>query len=283
VIFYCCNGEPIGTDLQELFDQVRRNHEWVPNQDDWIGVAGAGPHADLVGRPATELDPEPSDELRWSLTQAPRLAAVDRRSGFVPTYISGRLELPPGVETDDLLLVVNGTVAGTGLVTRDSSTSGEIHGIVAEELIVDGANEVSILVPASDGGWLTGSSADITVDYIADDGHRLDIEPEGNRRVEITGVTETPTGWRVTGWAADVSEKTPADRVYVFAGDELLVASGPNEDNENLTRWFKSDDLLRSGFSYEIGADAIPDGLQRFTIVAEFGDQAVESPATLAG
>jgi hypothetical protein len=101
--------------------------------------------------------------------------------------------------------------------------------------------------------------------------------------VEITGVTETSTGWRVTGWAADVSEKVPADRVYVFAGDDLLVAEEPNEDNVNVTRWFKSDDLLRSGFAYEIAADLIPDGLQRFTIVAEFGDQAVESPATLAG
>jgi hypothetical protein len=284
VIFYCCNGDPASTDLEELFDQVRRNHEWVPDQDDWIGVAGAGPHAGLVGSPMTELDPAQSDELRWSLTQAPLLSAVDRRTGFVPTYISGRLELPPGVKSDDLLLVVNGTVAGTGLVTRDGSTSGEIHGLVAEELIVDGANEMSILVPAPDGkGWLTGSPADITVEYIADDGHRLDIRPEGNRRVEITGVTQTTTGWLVTGWAADVGAKVPADRIYVFAGDELVAASAPNKDNENVTRWWKSDDLLRSGFSYDIDADQVPEGLQRFTVVAEFGDQAVESPASLTG
>jgi hypothetical protein len=284
VVFYCCNREPVSTDLDELYDQVRRNHEWVPNQDDWIGVAGAGPHAELVGRPMAELGPQQSDELRWSLAQAARLSAVDRRSGFVPTYISGRLELPDNVESDDLLLVVNGTVAGTGLVARDSSTSGEIHGLVAEELILDGANEVSILVPAPDGGgWLTGSSADITVEYIADDGHRLDIRPEGNRRVEITGVTHTASGWRVTGWAADVGAKVPADRIYVFAGDDLLAAGEPNQDNENVTKWFKSDDLLRSGFAYEIEADQIPEGLQRFTIVAEFGDQAVESPASLAG
>ena len=283
VIFYCCNRDPVSTDLDDLFDQVRRNHEWVPDQDDWIGVAGSGPYADLVGRPVTELRPEPSDDLRWSLTQSDRLSAVSRQSGFVPTYISGRLELPPGVETDDLLLVVNGTIAGTGLVTRDSGTSGEIHGLVAEELIAEGANEVAILVPAPDGdGWLTGSSADITVEYVADDGHRLDIGPEGKRRVEITGVTQTTSGWRVTGWAADILEKVPADRVYVFAGDQLVAASEPNEDNENVTRWFKSENLLRSGFSYEVGADAIPDGLQRFTVVAEFGDQAVESPATLA-
>jgi hypothetical protein len=237
-----------------------------------------------VGRPVAELAPEQSDELHWSLNQAARLSAVDRRSGFVPTYISGRLELPPDVDGDDLLLVVNGTVGGTGLLTRDSSTSGEMHGLVAEELIVEGANEVSILVPAPDGGgWLTGTSADITVEFIADDGRRLDIRPEGNRRVEITGVTRIASGWRLTGWAADVAAKVPADRIYVFAGDELLASGEPNADNKNVTRWFKSDDLLRSGFTYEIAATQIPEGLQRLTIVAEFGDQAVESPASLTG
>lgn len=284
VIYYCCNGEPVATDLDELFAQVRRNHEWVPNQDDWVGVAGAGLYADLVGLPLGELETISSDGLRWSLQQEDRLAAVSRRSGFVPTYLSGRLELPPEVEGNDLLFVVNGTVAGTGLVTRDASSSGEIHGIVAEELIEEGRNEVQVLVPSPDGDrWLSGTAAEITVEYIADDGHRLDIRPEGNRRVEITGVSETATGWLVTGWAADVGAKVPPDRMYVFAGNQLMVAGAPNKDNENVPRWFKSDNLLRTGFSYEIPAEAVPEGLQRFTVVAEFGDQAVESPATLSG
>ena len=282
VIFYCCNREPASTDLDELFDQVRRNHEWVPNQDDWVGVAGSGPYADLVGRPVTELASKPSSDLKWSLNQAARLAAVSRRSGFVPTYISGRLELPPEVDSDDLLLVVNGTVAGTALVTRDSATSGEIHGLVAEELLLEGANDVAILARSPGGaGWLTGAPADLTVEYVADDGHHLDVQPEGNRRVEITGVELTETGWLLTGWAADVSAKVPADRIYVFAGDQLLAASEPNLDNKNVTRWFKSDDLLRSGFSYEIADDAVPDGIERFIVVAEFGDYAVQSPVTL--
>ncbi|MGH8914591.1 MAG: sulfatase-like hydrolase/transferase, partial [Acidimicrobiia bacterium] len=41
-IFYCCEDSAAGTDLDELYDQVRRNHDWVPNQDSWVGVAGAG-------------------------------------------------------------------------------------------------------------------------------------------------------------------------------------------------------------------------------------------------
>jgi hypothetical protein len=192
------------------------------------------------------------------------------------------LELPAGVADDDLLLAVNGTIAGTGFVIRDSDTSGEIRGLLAEELLIDGVNEVAILVPDPDGqGWLTGAAADITVDYIAEDGHQLDIRSEGDRRLEITTVRESEIGWLVKGWAADVNEKLTADWIYVFAGDQLLISSPPNLDNANVVRWFKSDNLLRSGFSYDIPSDQVPNDLDRLTVIAEFGDYAIESPATL--
>jgi hypothetical protein len=283
-IYYCCNDEPAATDIAELFEQVERNYRWVPDQGSWTAVAGAGRYADLVARPIDELETVPSEDLHWALTQADDLSDVRRSSGWVPTYISGRLELPDGVESDDLLVAVNGTVAGTGLVTRDSTSSGEIHALVAEDLVAEGENEVQILVPNGSGGWLTGSSADLSVEYLTEDGRALEIRPEGNRRIEITGVEPTDSGgWEITGWAADVSNKVPADHIYVYAGDLLVASSEPNKDNRNVTRWFKSEDLLRSGFTYEIEPDAIPTGLQRFTVVAEFGDVAVESSATMSG
>jgi hypothetical protein len=282
-IIYCCSREAASTDLDKLFDQVRRNHEWVPNQESWLGVAGSGPYADLVGHQVDELEPVLSDDMHWSLTEADELASVNRRSGFVPTFVLGRLELPAGVEGDDLLFAVNGTVAGTGLVIRDSGTSGEIHGLLAEELVKDGANEVQVLVPNPEGtGWLTGVAADINVEYVADDGRLLDIRAEGSRRVEVSSVTPTESGWVVKGWAADVENKLTPDRVYVFAGDRLLAASAPTIDNKDVVRWFKSENLLHSGFSFEIGEEVVPDDLDRLTVIAEFGDYAIESPATLS-
>ncbi len=281
-INYCCSHKPAATDLEELFDQVRRNHEWVPNQDGWLGVAGSGPYADLVGRPVAELAPTPSDELQWTLTQGEQLASVSRASGFVPTFISGRLQLPAGVADDDLLLAINGTVAGTGFVIRDGDTSGEIRGLLAEDLVQEGANEVAILVPSPGGqGWLVGGAADLIVDYVAEDGRQLELQPEGDKRLEISAVRETDGGWLVRGWAADVKEKLTADRIYVFAGDRLLVSSPPNLDNKDVARWFKSDSLLHSAFTFDIPAADVPDGMDRLTVIAEFGDYAIESPATL--
>ncbi len=282
-IVYCCDRGAASTDLNDVFDQVRRNHEWVPNQESWLGVAGSGPYADLVGDQVEELEPELSDDMHWSLTETDGLASVNRRSGFVPTFVLGRLELPVGVEGDELLFALNGTVAGTGLVIRDSGTSGEIHGLLAEELVKEGANELQVLVPNPQGtGWITGAAADITVEYIADDGHLLDIRAEGSRRVEVSSVAPTESGWVVTGWAADVENKLTPDRVYVFAGDLLLTSSAPTIDNKDVARWFKSDNLLHSGFSFEIDDEVVPDDLDRLTVIAEFGDYAIESPATLS-
>jgi hypothetical protein len=283
-IYYCCNDQPASTDLDELFDQVERNHRWVPDQQSWTAVAGSGPNAGLVGEPLAGLGVTTSPDLRWSLAQAEDLADVSRATGWVPTYVSGRLELPQGIESDDLLVAVNGIIAGTGLVTRDGSASGEIHALVAEDLVAEGENVVQIVVPDGSGGWVTGSAADLAVEYRTEEGRRLDIRPEGSRRIEITGVEQTAGGgWEISGWAADVNKKVPADHIYVFAGDLLVASSEPNEDNRNVTRWFKSEELLRSGFSYEIEPGSIPEGLERFTVVAEFGDVAVESPATMTG
>ncbi len=281
-IHYCCHRGTASTDLDELYAQVGRNRDWVPDQSSWVGVAGAGPHAGLVGDDVSSLSPGVDEGVRWSLSDESRLDAVDRDSGYVQTYVSGRLELPPAYTEDELLVAVNGVVAGTGFLTRDSDTGGEIHAVIAEDLVRDGDNEVTILVPASGGdGWTTGSASDISIQYADAEGRVLDVRSEGNRRVEITGVTLTDGGWEVTGWAADVKEKTTPDTLYVFAGDRLLVSGPPNKDNKDVVRWFKGESLLRSGFTFEVPGDDVPDGMERLTVVAEFDGQAVANPVTL--
>lgn len=283
-VHWCCTNEAADTDIARLFDQVRRNHEWVPDQSSWLGVASVGEHGALVGQPVGELAPQPSDAMKWSIDQVELLVDVDRGSGFVPTLITGRVELPAGVDTDELLLAVNGTIAGAGFVIRDSATSGTLRGLLAEELVRDGENTLTILAPEPGGsGWLTGVAAEIGPIYVADDGHELAIRPEDDRRLEVDQIRLTTSGWMVTGWAADIGSKRPADRIYVFAGEKLVAFGAPNRDNANVVRWHSSEALLRSGFEFEIPVDEVPAGLARFTVVAELGGYAIESPATLTG
>ena len=280
IIHWCCSTEGASTDVSVLFDQVDRNHEWVPEQGSWMGVAAVGPHGSLVGESVADLAPQLSDEVLWSIDHADAFEHIDRDSGMVQTLITGRLELPAQIKGSDLLIAVNGRVAGAGFLTRDTPTGGQLRGLIAEEFIAEGRNEVTILV-LDDGGWLTGSTADVAIQYVADDGHLLELNEEGKKRLQVDRVTTTATGWTIVGWSADIGEKVAPDRIYIFAGEELVAVGPPNVDNANVVTWFDSDDLLRSGFSFDVDAELVPEGVEHLTVIAEFGDYAIADPASL--
>jgi hypothetical protein len=282
-IHWCCNGEAVSTDLSVLYSQVERNHEWVPDQSSWQGVAAVGPNASLVGEPTTAITVDSDESMRWSLDLGAELENVDRSSGFVQTLVTGRIEgdIPSG--SHDVLLVLNDVVAGLAHLSQDSATGGSIIGLVAEEYVRDGSNEIDLLVSDGNGGWVGGANGDVTLELVADDGHVIELAVEGNRRIQVDPVDSTDSGWLVSGWAADIGKKVTPDAIYVFAGDQLLAASPPNEDNGNVVRWFESEDLLRSGFSFELSEESIPSGVDRLLVVAEFGDQAVADPLSLPG
>ncbi|HSM43562.1 MAG TPA: hypothetical protein VK969_00955, partial [Acidimicrobiia bacterium] len=278
---WCCNGEGASTDIEVLFSQVERNHRWVPDQTSWLGIAGVGEHASLIGTPTTEIDLGSDDGFTWSLDLGAELEEVDRSSGFVQTMVTGRIQSERLPESDELLIVLNDVVAGVAHLARDDVSGGAISGLVAEELVRDGVNDIELVIPGDEGVWLAGDRADLSFELLNEDGRTLELGAEGSRRIQVDSVESTEVGWEVTGWAADVVEKQTPDQVYVFVGEELIVSGPPNRDNANVVRWFESDDLLRSGFAFEVSAADIPAGIDRILVVAEFGDLSVADPATL--
>ncbi len=277
---WCCNAEGVSSDLSILFDQVERNHGWIQDQTSWLGVAGIGPNAALVGSSTNDLEIHSDEAFRWSLDLGTDLVEVDRTTGLVQTLITGRVETPEGAG-DDLLIVLNDVVAGVAYLSRDHVNGGTIIGLVAEELVRDGANDVDLLISNGQGGWSAGSNVDLAVELVADDGHVIVVGSEGSRRVQVDEVEAPDDGWRLTGWGADVTRKLTPDLFYVFAGDALLDSGPPNVENPNVVRWFSSEDLLLSGFDIEIPAGDVPDGVDQLLVVAEFGDDAVSDPAPL--
>jgi hypothetical protein len=277
---WCCNGDGVSTDLGILEAQVERNHEWVPDQTSWLGVA-AGGSGSLVGSPLTEIEVSNDDSFKWSLELGAGLEDVDRSTGMVQTLITGRIETSEPPESDEVLVVLNDVVAGVAQLSMDTPTSGAISGLVAEELVRDGVNDIDLLISDDSGGWVAGSNDDLTLELTAEDGHVLELAAEGNRRVQVDSVEMTESGWEVTGWAADVSKKLTPDMFYVFAGDQLLASGPPNTDNKNVVRWFQSENLLRSGFTFEVDEADIPAEVDRLIVVAEFGGEAIADPTTL--
>lgn len=280
-IRWCCNGEGVSTDVDILYQQVERNHQWVPDQSSWVGVSAVGDNADLVGEATTELDIGTDTGFRWSLDLGSTLEQVDRSEGVVQTLVTGRFEVGAHPVSDDVLIVLNDVVAGVGHLSQDGPSSGTIVGLVAEDLVEDGANDIDILLAGDDGVWVAGASDELSLELVTEEGRVLELGVEGARRVQVDSVEPAEGGWTVTGWAADVTAKQTPDMIYVFAGDELLASSPPNVDNANVVRWFESEDLLRSGFEIELTEDQVPEGADTLLVVAEFEDIAVADPVTL--
>ncbi len=280
IIHWCCSREPADTDLDALFDQVARNHRWIPDQSSWTGVVAVGPLGSNVGRDVAELDPHPDPDLKWALEQTDDLITGNRRPGMAQTLIFGRVELPAGVDVDDLLIAVNGRVAGTGFIRRDGTGGGGIRGLIAEEFLASGPNRIALLIPVGD-GWLTGSAADLTLEYVTADGRTLQPSVEGSRRLQLDPAKLEDETYLITGWAVDTKNKVVADRIHVFVGETLIVSGEPDMEVPAVVGWFHADDLLRSGFSFQIPSAAIPAGTDQITVIAEFGDRSIADTLAL--
>ncbi|MGB7860977.1 MAG: sulfatase-like hydrolase/transferase, partial [Acidimicrobiia bacterium] len=280
-IFWCCNGDGVSTDLDILFDQVERNHTWIPDQTSWTGIAGVGPNADLVGKTVDELDVTEVDDFVWSLDKGSDLVETDINSGMVQTLLTGRIELPAD-SGDDIIVILNGRVAGVGYVQRDGPGSGSLRALVAEEMILDGHNDIEILLAGGVArNWLSGTSDLLTLEYATADGRVLDVRAEGSRRIQIDPATMTADGWTIEGWAADITRKETPHTVYLFVGDRLIGSGPPNVENADVVRWFSSDDLLESGFRFDVSRSEIPVDVERLTVIAEFDAYAVSDQLSL--
>jgi hypothetical protein len=113
-----------------------------------------GPRPDLLGRPLTELSPQPASGDRALVARPERYRDVDPDSGFVPARIVGRIE--PGRRGGGRVLVValNGSVAATGRTfTLDGSDTEQFSVLLPERTLRRGANRVQLLFASEDRIW----------------------------------------------------------------------------------------------------------------------------------
>lgn len=145
-----------------VLEVVRRNEDYLPEGDGWMGVAAVGPYADLVGRPVDRLDLGGGVGPAWTVDRGEVLADWDPDGDHLaPLLLDGRLEVgssPP----EDALVVVNGTVAGAAgdFAVGDDGRAG-FSALIAEETLRRGRNTLLLLVPSAPGSR-TFSSAPLT-------------------------------------------------------------------------------------------------------------------------
>jgi hypothetical protein len=239
-------------------------------------VYRVGPHRELLGRRVAQLRVRPSATARVEIDGRSLLSAVDPDSGFLPSYLEGRLtgRLPRRLE---LAVSVNGMIAA---VTRTFRQHGQTRfaALVPERALRPGANDVAVFavrgpvleeLPSSDLGFALRDGA---IESTA--GRETRIEPGA-----LTGtVRATAQGTSVlfSGSATHRATRRPADSLVVFV-DGRAVYFGRAE-NLKPHRILGGPALGKNGFALELPQALLPSpgGEQRVRVFAVRGAVASE-------
>jgi hypothetical protein len=196
-----------------------------------------GPHRDLHGRRTSTLTVRPSASTRVRLDGASLLEAVDPTSGFLPSFVEGRLT-GRAAAGQKLAIGVNGVIAAT---TQTFSQYGETRfsALVPEEALRAGRNAVAVYAIRGTGGSLVLEelrSSDLSLRLVEENG-RPAIKTSAGRTIRITPralpgtvrVSASNAGYRFRGSASHRQTSSRPDALVVFA-DERAVYRGRASD-----------------------------------------------------
>ena len=145
--------DEVPVDFDGVMEVVQRDHDYLPNGDDWLGVFGQGEYADLVGQDLEDLDVRGASGLTWTTDQKDRLADWQPDAdGLAPMLITSVLDLDGGPLPDAAVVVANGRVAGVaGNFAESDGGRASFNALISEEILRRGANEIVLLLPTGSG------------------------------------------------------------------------------------------------------------------------------------
>lgn len=219
-----------------------------------------GPHRELVGRSPTSLPVSPSGSLAVKIEGATLLDAVDKGSGFVPSFIEGSVEGTSG--TTDLAVALNGTIAAV-TKTFDQHGQTRFSALVPEEVFRGGRNAVEVFAVEVAGGSvrlarLRGS--DVTYSLLSD-GAAVQV---GSNRVAVTGgalqgvvrAKREATGWLFSGFAAQRGTTKHVDTLVVFVGARAVYSG--RAENLKPHAILGEPELGKTGFEFQLPPSLLP-------------------------
>src|SRR5690606_21020180 len=117
-------------------------HDAKVGGEDWLGLAAVGDHSDLVGRQVADLEVGGDSALTWNAKDAELFSALPTDDGKVPQFLIGRVTSPTGGRPPELVVAVNGTLAGVlGAYERQDDGTWRFTGFIGARYR-EGANEV---------------------------------------------------------------------------------------------------------------------------------------------
>lgn len=259
------SGRPVEASLDELVAERRQDvaafasllRGGAPDS-----VYRIGPHRELHGKAVGSLTVRRDSVSRVDLTEREILEVVDLSTSLVPNYLNGVVR-PSTEKPLSLAIAVNGRILATTW-SYESLGKTRFSALVPEGALRHGSNAVGVYAIDDKRGRVVlrelGSS-DVSYALRSDgsalrtgDGHVVRVIPgalTGQLRVQTPG-----DAVRVSGWAADVPGRRPAEDVVVLvAGRSVFVGHPGNIDREDIARRYGIDG---AGFVFRLPRALFP-------------------------
>ena len=243
-----------------------------------------GPWPELLGRRVVELQQAIAPPgLLFDADTTELFEDVRLGEKPVPMLVSGRIVAPEHrQEPIDLALAVNGVVVSTTRTFSRPSAELSFMLIAPVGALKDGRNSLEIFATESLGGQAllrtipsrtqpdlriaeNGSAGEVLTSA---SGASIPIVDDGVMG-RLQQVEERGEMVALQGWAIDLVEKRPASSVLVFSNGKLIHSGFPALRSRSVAKQFKSDNLLYSGFHFEVpksGIDLANGSLRLFAI-----------------
>jgi hypothetical protein len=218
-------------------------------------VYAIGPHRELVGRsPAALVRGTP--RLSVTIDGATLLDAVDKGSGFIPSFIEGAIKGASG--TTDLAVALNGRIAA---VTRTFDQHGRTRfsAMVPEDAFRNGRNTVELFVIDASGRLARMRGSDVGFSLV-EGGRAVQV---GARRVAVANALRgsvrakrESTGWVFSGFAAQRGTNKRVDTLVVFVGDRAIYVG--RAENLKPHAILGQPELGKTGFEFELPPSLLP-------------------------
>lgn len=131
----------VDDDLAPALDVAAGHARDVPGEG-WEGLVSTGASGDLVGTPLGDLALGQPSDLSWTADDRPLFASLPTDDGRVPYLLTGSVLADGSDEPPEMLVAVNGTVAGSMGGYAESDGGSRRYFALLGPYFVDGANTV---------------------------------------------------------------------------------------------------------------------------------------------
>jgi arylsulfatase A-like enzyme len=114
----------VGPTVRPALQVAARHRADTPYGDGWLGLAAIGDQGDLVGRTVSDLPVGQPSDLSWQLGAADVLDDLPTDDGRVPQWITGTVATPDGARPPELVIALNGRLAGVAGGYSESDDGG---------------------------------------------------------------------------------------------------------------------------------------------------------------